>query len=150
MATQCSTCRARSRVTAWPSSTCYTWATAGLSWMSTQRSGCWAVPTGWSCTTPSRTRSWPAPHAGPGAAATPCRHVIFCTDVNPELQSFQPVLLLGLASSCKHSLGDGAARWPTHSSASTHCIESTLRVWVGLPLQNHVLLECEMKRPVLR
>ncbi|CAI9164123.1 unnamed protein product [Rangifer tarandus platyrhynchus] len=150
-ATQRSTCRARSRVTAWSSSTCYTWATASVSWMSTQQSGCWVVPTGWNCTTRSRTLSWPAPHAGPGAAAKPCRHVIFCTDVNPELQSFQLVLsLLGLASSCKHSLGDGAARWPTHSSASTSCIESTLRVCMGLPLQKHALLEREMKRPVLK
>lgn len=57
-ATQRSTCRARSQVTAWSSGT---WATASVSWISTQQSGCWAVPTGWNCATHSRTRSWPIP-----------------------------------------------------------------------------------------
>ena len=57
-ASQRSTCRARSQVTAWSSGT---WATASVSWISTQQSGCWAVLTGWNCTTHSRTRSWPIP-----------------------------------------------------------------------------------------
>ncbi|KAK2119420.1 Inositol-3-phosphate synthase 1 [Saguinus oedipus] len=75
-----------------------------------------------------------------------CQRVSFCTDADLEPQTFHPVLSL-LSFLFKAPLvlqGSPVINVLFHQHS---CIENILRACVGLPPQNHMLLEHKMQRP---
>ncbi|XP_004688230.2 PREDICTED: inositol-3-phosphate synthase 1 isoform X1 [Condylura cristata] len=78
-----------------------------------------------------------------------CQRVSFCTDVDPEPQSFHPVLSL-LSFLFKAPLVPPGSPVVNALFRQRSCIENILRACVGLPPQNHMLLEHKMERPGLK
>uniref|UniRef100_A0A8I5YMT2 Inositol-3-phosphate synthase 1 n=1 Tax=Pongo abelii TaxID=9601 RepID=A0A8I5YMT2_PONAB len=75
-----------------------------------------------------------------------CQRVSFCTDVDPEPQTFHPVLSL-LSFLFKAPLVPPGSPVVNALFRQRSCIENILRACVGLPPQNHMLLEHKMERP---
>nr|XP_042118776.1 inositol-3-phosphate synthase 1-like [Peromyscus maniculatus bairdii] len=75
-----------------------------------------------------------------------CQHVNFCTDLDPEPQGFHPVLSL-LSFLFKAPLVPPGSPVVNALFRQRSCIENILRTCVGLPPQNHMLLEHKMERP---
>lgn len=74
-----------------------------------------------------------------------CQRVSFCTDVDPEPQGFHPVLsLLGFLFKAPLVPPGSPVVNPLFRQRS--CIENILRACIGLPPQNHMLLEYKMER----
>uniref|UniRef100_A0A3Q1MFY6 Inositol-3-phosphate synthase 1 n=1 Tax=Bos taurus TaxID=9913 RepID=A0A3Q1MFY6_BOVIN len=78
-----------------------------------------------------------------------CQRVSFCTDVDPDPQSFHPVLSL-LGFLFKAPLAPPGSPVVNALFRQRSCIENILRACVGLPPQNHMLLEHKMERPGLK
>uniref|UniRef100_A0A667G925 Inositol-3-phosphate synthase 1 n=3 Tax=Lynx TaxID=13124 RepID=A0A667G925_LYNCA len=77
-----------------------------------------------------------------------CQRVSFCTDADPEPQSFHSVLSL-LGFLFKAPLVPPGSPVVNALFRQRSCIENILRACVGLPPQNHMLLEHKMERPGL-
>ncbi|XP_053753944.1 inositol-3-phosphate synthase 1 isoform X2 [Panthera pardus] len=77
-----------------------------------------------------------------------CQRVSFCTDADPEPQSFHSVLSL-LSFLFKAPLVPPGSPVVNALFRQRSCIENILRACVGLPPQNHMLLEHKMERPGL-
>ncbi|XP_050625569.1 inositol-3-phosphate synthase 1 isoform X2 [Macaca thibetana thibetana] len=75
-----------------------------------------------------------------------CQRVSFCTDADPEPQTFHPVLSL-LSFLFKAPLVPPGSPVVNALFRQRSCIENILRACVGLPPQNHMLLEHKMERP---
>ncbi|XP_003817819.4 inositol-3-phosphate synthase 1 isoform X1 [Pan paniscus] len=75
-----------------------------------------------------------------------CQRVSFCTDMDPEPQTFHPVLSL-LSFLFKAPLVPPGSPVVNALFRQRSCIENILRACVGLPPQNHMLLEHKMERP---
>uniref|UniRef100_A0A2K5R666 Inositol-3-phosphate synthase 1 n=1 Tax=Cebus imitator TaxID=2715852 RepID=A0A2K5R666_CEBIM len=75
-----------------------------------------------------------------------CQRVSFCTDADPELQTFHPMLSL-LSFLFKAPLVAPGSPVISALFRQRDCIENILRACVGLPPQNHMLLEHKMERP---
>uniref|UniRef100_F7HQK3 Inositol-3-phosphate synthase 1 n=1 Tax=Callithrix jacchus TaxID=9483 RepID=F7HQK3_CALJA len=75
-----------------------------------------------------------------------CQRVSFCTDADPEPQTFHPVLSL-LSFLFKAPLVPPGSPVINALFRQRSCIENILRACVGLPPQNHMLLEHKMERP---
>ncbi|XP_008588983.1 PREDICTED: inositol-3-phosphate synthase 1 isoform X2 [Galeopterus variegatus] len=75
-----------------------------------------------------------------------CQRVSFCTDADPEPQTFHPVLSL-LSFLFKAPLVPPGSPVVNALFRQRSCIENILRACVGLPPQNHMLLEFKMERP---
>ncbi|KAF6094360.1 inositol-3-phosphate synthase 1 [Phyllostomus discolor] len=78
-----------------------------------------------------------------------CQRVSFCTDLDPEPQGFHPVLSL-LGFLFKAPLAPPGSPVVNSLFRQRSCIENILRACVGLPPQNHMLLEHKMERPSLK
>ncbi|CAO2612558.1 Inositol-3-phosphate synthase 1 [Lemmus lemmus] len=74
-----------------------------------------------------------------------CQRVSFCTDLDPEPQGFHPVLSL-LSFLFKAPLVPPGSPVVNALFRQRSCIENILRACVGLPPQNHMLLEHKMER----
>ncbi|XP_053438307.1 inositol-3-phosphate synthase 1 isoform X1 [Nycticebus coucang] len=75
-----------------------------------------------------------------------CQRVTFYTDEDPEPQSFHSVLSL-LSFLFKAPLVPPGSPVVNALFRQRSCIENILRACVGLPPQNHMLLEYKMERP---
>lgn len=75
-----------------------------------------------------------------------CERVCFRTDADPEPQRFHAVLSL-LGFLFKAPLAPPGSPVVNALSRQRSCIENVLRACVGLPPQNHMLLELKMERP---
>ncbi|XP_005415295.2 PREDICTED: inositol-3-phosphate synthase 1-like [Chinchilla lanigera] len=75
-----------------------------------------------------------------------CQRVSFCTDSDPEPQRFHSVLSL-LSFLFKAPLVPPGSPVVNALFRQRSCIENILRACVGLPPQNHMLLEYKMERP---
>ncbi|ELW67149.1 Inositol-3-phosphate synthase 1 [Tupaia chinensis] len=75
-----------------------------------------------------------------------CQRVTFCTDTDPEPQSFHSVLSL-LSFLFKAPLAPPGSPVINALYRQRSCFENILRACVGLPPQNHMLLEHKMERP---
>uniref|UniRef100_A0A8C8YGE5 Inositol-3-phosphate synthase 1 n=1 Tax=Prolemur simus TaxID=1328070 RepID=A0A8C8YGE5_PROSS len=75
-----------------------------------------------------------------------CQRVSFCTDDDPEPQTFHPVLSL-LSFLFKAPLVPPGSPVVNALFRQRSCIENILRACVGLPPQSHMLLEHKMERP---
>ncbi|XP_059016522.1 inositol-3-phosphate synthase 1 isoform X2 [Mustela lutreola] len=75
-----------------------------------------------------------------------CQRVSFCTDADPEPQGFHSVLSL-LSFLFKAPLVPPGSPVVNALFRQRSCIENILRACVGLPPQNHMLLEHKMERP---
>uniref|UniRef100_A0A2K5VLC4 Inositol-3-phosphate synthase 1 n=1 Tax=Macaca fascicularis TaxID=9541 RepID=A0A2K5VLC4_MACFA len=75
-----------------------------------------------------------------------CQRVSFCTDADPEPQTFHPVLSL-LSFLFKAPLVPPGSPVVNALFRQRSCIENILRACLGLPPQNHMLLEHKMERP---
>ncbi|XP_038628784.1 inositol-3-phosphate synthase 1 [Tachyglossus aculeatus] len=75
-----------------------------------------------------------------------CQRITFCTDSDPQFQSFHPVLSI-LSFLCKAPLVPEGTPVVNALFRQRSCIENILRACVGLPPQNHMLLEHKMERP---
>ncbi|XP_021538929.1 inositol-3-phosphate synthase 1 isoform X2 [Neomonachus schauinslandi] len=78
-----------------------------------------------------------------------CQRVSFCTDADPEPQGFHSVLSL-LSFLFKAPLVPPGSPVVNALFRQRSCIENILRACVGLPPQNHMLLEHKMERPGLK
>uniref|UniRef100_A0A8D0U8Q0 Inositol-3-phosphate synthase 1 n=1 Tax=Sus scrofa TaxID=9823 RepID=A0A8D0U8Q0_PIG len=78
-----------------------------------------------------------------------CQRVSFCTDADPEPQTFHPVLSL-LSFLFKAPLAPPGSPVVNALFRQRSCIENILRACLGLPPQNHMLLEHKMERPGLK
>ncbi|XP_022353380.1 inositol-3-phosphate synthase 1 isoform X1 [Enhydra lutris kenyoni] len=78
-----------------------------------------------------------------------CQRVSFCTDTDPEPQGFHSVLSL-LSFLFKAPLVPPGSPVVNALFRQRSCIENILRACVGLPPQNHMLLEHKMERPGLK
>ncbi|KAK2109129.1 Inositol-3-phosphate synthase 1 [Saguinus oedipus] len=76
-----------------------------------------------------------------------CQRVSFCADADPEPQTIHPVLSL-LSFLFKAPLVPPDSPVINALCHQRSCIENILRACVGLPPQNHILLEHKMERPV--
>ncbi|XP_015742056.1 inositol-3-phosphate synthase 1 isoform X3 [Coturnix japonica] len=77
-----------------------------------------------------------------------CQRITFCTDSDPEFQSFHSVLSI-VAFLCKAPLVPPGTPVVNALFRQRSCIENILRACLGLPPQNHMLLEHKMQRPPL-
>uniref|UniRef100_A0ABK0L3F4 Inositol-3-phosphate synthase 1 n=1 Tax=Rattus norvegicus TaxID=10116 RepID=A0ABK0L3F4_RAT len=75
-----------------------------------------------------------------------CQRVSFCTDSDPEPQGFHPVLSV-LSFLFKAPLVPPGSPVVNALFRQRSCIENIFRACVGLPPQNHMLLEHKMERP---
>ncbi|KAL0624836.1 Inositol-3-phosphate synthase 1, partial [Plecturocebus cupreus] len=75
-----------------------------------------------------------------------CQRVSFCTDADPEPQTFHPVLSL-LSFLFKAPLMPPGSAEINALFRLRGCIENILRACVGLPPRNHMLLRHKMERP---
>ncbi|XP_077644980.1 inositol-3-phosphate synthase 1 isoform X2 [Lonchura striata] len=75
-----------------------------------------------------------------------CQRITFCTEADPEFQGFHSVLSI-LAFLCKAPLVPEGTPVVNALFRQRSCIENILRACVGLPPQNHMLLEHKMQRP---
>lgn len=75
-----------------------------------------------------------------------CQRVSFCTDSDPEPQGFHTVLSL-LSFLFKAPLVPPGSPVVNALFRQRSCIENIFRACVGLPPQNHMLLEHKMERP---
>uniref|UniRef100_A0A2K5R6R3 Inositol-3-phosphate synthase 1 n=1 Tax=Cebus imitator TaxID=2715852 RepID=A0A2K5R6R3_CEBIM len=75
-----------------------------------------------------------------------CQPVSFCADADPEPQTFHPVLSL-LSFLLKALLVPPCSPLISALFRQHSCIKNILRACVGLPPQNHMLLEHKMERP---
>ncbi|KAM9243339.1 inositol-3-phosphate synthase 1 isoform 3-T3 [Dugong dugon] len=75
-----------------------------------------------------------------------CQRVSFHTDADPEPQGFHPVLAL-LGFLFKAPLVPPGSPVVNALFRQRSCIENILRACLGLPPQNHMLLEHKMERP---
>ncbi|XP_065555609.1 inositol-3-phosphate synthase 1 [Lathamus discolor] len=75
-----------------------------------------------------------------------CQRVTFCTEADPEFQGFHSVLSI-VAFLCKAPLVPEGTPVVNALFRQRSCIENILRACVGLPPQNHMLLEHKMQRP---
>ncbi|XP_075759021.1 inositol-3-phosphate synthase 1 isoform X2 [Pelodiscus sinensis] len=75
-----------------------------------------------------------------------CQRISFCTEHDPEFQGFHSVLSL-LGFLCKAPLVPEGTPVVNALFSQRSCIENILRACVGLPPQNHMLLEHKMQRP---
>ncbi|XP_008822768.1 inositol-3-phosphate synthase 1 [Nannospalax galili] len=78
-----------------------------------------------------------------------CQRVSFYTDTDPEPQGFHPVLSL-LSFLFKAPLVPPGSPVVNALFRQRSCIENILRACVGLPPQNHMLLEHKMERPTIK
>nr|KAF6480456.1 inositol-3-phosphate synthase 1 [Molossus molossus] len=78
-----------------------------------------------------------------------CQRVSFRTDSDPEPQGFHPVLSL-LSFLFKAPLAPPGSPVVNSLFRQRSCIENIFRACVGLPPQNHMLLEHKMERPSLK
>nr|XP_017529973.1 inositol-3-phosphate synthase 1 isoform X1 [Manis javanica] len=78
-----------------------------------------------------------------------CQRVSFCTDADPKPQGFHSVLSL-LSFLFKAPLVPPGSPVVNALFRQRSCIENILRACVGLPPQNHMLLEHKMERPGLK
>ncbi|NXA11851.1 INO1A synthase, partial [Sapayoa aenigma] len=76
-----------------------------------------------------------------------CQRITFCTEADPEFQGFHSVLSI-LAFLCKAPLVPEGTPVVNALFRQRSCIENILRACLGLPPQNHMLLEHKMQRPV--
>ncbi|NXS47627.1 INO1A synthase, partial [Balaeniceps rex] len=76
-----------------------------------------------------------------------CQRVTFCTEADPEFQGFHSVLSI-VAFLCKAPLVPEGTPVVNALFRQRSCIENILRACLGLPPQNHMLLEHKMQRPV--
>ncbi|XP_027762996.1 inositol-3-phosphate synthase 1 [Empidonax traillii] len=75
-----------------------------------------------------------------------CQRITFCTEADPEFQGFHSVLSI-LAFLCKAPLVPEGTPVVNALFRQRSCIENILRACLGLPPQNHMLLEHKMQRP---
>ncbi|KAF1431827.1 Inositol-3-phosphate synthase 1-A, partial [Spheniscus magellanicus] len=75
-----------------------------------------------------------------------CQRVTFCTEADPEFQGFHSVLSI-VAFLCKAPLVPEGTPVVNALFRQRSCIENILRACLGLPPQNHMLLEHKMQRP---
>lgn len=75
-----------------------------------------------------------------------CQRVSFCTDYDSEPQGFHPVLSV-LSFLFKAPLVPPGSPVVNALFRQRSCIENIFRACVGLPPQNHMLLEHKMERP---
>ncbi|NXR19396.1 INO1A synthase, partial [Cinclus mexicanus] len=75
-----------------------------------------------------------------------CQRITFCTEADPEFQGFHSVLSI-LAFLCKAPLVPEGTPVVNALFRQRSCIENVLRACLGLPPQNHMLLEHKMQRP---
>ncbi|NXE16242.1 INO1A synthase, partial [Lophotis ruficrista] len=76
-----------------------------------------------------------------------CQRVTFCTEADPEFQGFHSVLSI-VAFLCKAPLVPDGTPVVNALFRQRSCIENILRACLGLPPQNHMLLEHKMQRPL--
>ncbi|OPJ86699.1 inositol-3-phosphate synthase 1 [Patagioenas fasciata monilis] len=76
-----------------------------------------------------------------------CQRISFCTEEDPEFQGFHSVLSI-VAFLCKAPLVPEGTPVVNALFRQRSCIENILRACLGLPPQNHMLLEHKMQRPV--
>ncbi|KAM8795072.1 inositol-3-phosphate synthase 1 [Eudromia elegans] len=74
-----------------------------------------------------------------------CQRISFCTESDPDFQGFHSVLSI-VAFLCKAPLVPDGAPVVNALFRQRSCIENILRACVGLPPQNHMLLEHKMQR----
>ncbi|XP_029470259.1 inositol-3-phosphate synthase 1 [Rhinatrema bivittatum] len=74
-----------------------------------------------------------------------CQRITFCTDTDPEFQTFHSVLSI-LSFLCKAPLVPDGSPVVNALFRQRSCIENILRACVGLSPQNHMLLEYKMQR----
>ncbi|XP_062452560.1 inositol-3-phosphate synthase 1 [Rhea pennata] len=74
-----------------------------------------------------------------------CQRITFCTESDPEFQGFHSVLSI-VAFLCKAPLVPEGAPVVNALFRQRSCIENILRACLGLPPQNHMLLEHKMQR----
>ncbi|XP_006028907.1 inositol-3-phosphate synthase 1 [Alligator sinensis] len=77
-----------------------------------------------------------------------CQRITFCTESDPDFQGFHSVLSI-MAFLCKAPLVPKGTPIINALFRQRSCIENILRACVGLPPQNHMLLEHKMQRPWL-
>ncbi|XP_066839730.1 inositol-3-phosphate synthase 1 isoform X1 [Anser cygnoides] len=77
-----------------------------------------------------------------------CQRITFCTEGDPEFQGFHSVLSI-VAFLCKAPLVPEGTPVVNALFRQRSCIENILRACLGLPPQNHMLLEHKMQRPAL-
>ncbi|NWH68777.1 INO1A synthase, partial [Geococcyx californianus] len=75
-----------------------------------------------------------------------CQRITFCTEADPEFQGFHSVLSI-VAFLCKAPLVPEGTPVVNALFRQRSCIENILRACVGLPPQNHMLLEHKLQRP---
>ncbi|XP_019393986.1 PREDICTED: inositol-3-phosphate synthase 1, partial [Crocodylus porosus] len=75
-----------------------------------------------------------------------CQRITFCTESDPDFQGFHSVLSI-VAFLCKAPLVPKGTPVVNALFRQRSCIENILRACVGLPPQNHMLLEHKMQRP---
>ncbi|XP_039558344.1 inositol-3-phosphate synthase 1 [Passer montanus] len=75
-----------------------------------------------------------------------CQRITFCTEADPEFQGFHSVLSI-LAFLCKAPLVPEGTPVVNALFRQRSCIENILRACLGLPPQNHMLLEHKLQRP---
>ncbi|NXW39490.1 INO1A synthase, partial [Phaetusa simplex] len=76
-----------------------------------------------------------------------CQRITFRTEADPEFQGFHSVLSI-VAFLCKAPLVPEGTPVVNALFRQRSCIENILRACLGLPPQNHMLLEHKMQRPV--
>ncbi|XP_030074263.1 inositol-3-phosphate synthase 1 [Microcaecilia unicolor] len=74
-----------------------------------------------------------------------CQRITFCTEADPEFQTFHSVLSI-LSFLCKAPLVPEGTPVVNALFRQRSCIENILRACVGLSPQNHMLLEYKMQR----
>ncbi|MGH0183497.1 UNVERIFIED_CONTAM: hypothetical protein FKN15_027048 [Acipenser sinensis] len=74
-----------------------------------------------------------------------CQRISFCTESQPEFQGFHSVLSI-LSYLCKAPLVPEGTPVVNALFKQRACIENTMRACLGLPPQNHMLLEHKMHR----
>ncbi|XP_058870127.1 inositol-3-phosphate synthase 1-A-like [Acipenser ruthenus] len=74
-----------------------------------------------------------------------CQRISFCTESQPEFQGFHSVLSI-LSYLCKAPLVPEGTPVVNALFKQRACIENTMRACLGLPPQNHMLLEHKMQR----
>ncbi|XP_067169004.1 inositol-3-phosphate synthase 1 [Apteryx mantelli] len=74
-----------------------------------------------------------------------CQRITFCTESDPEFQGFHSVLSI-VAFLCKAPLVPEGTPVVNALFRQRSCIENILRACLGLPPQNHMLLEHKMQR----
>ncbi|KAL2097117.1 hypothetical protein ACEWY4_006324 [Coilia grayii] len=77
-----------------------------------------------------------------------CQRITFCTEGDPNFQSFHSVLSL-LSFLCKAPLVPQGAPVVNAFFRQRACIENIMRACLGLPPQNHMQLEHRMQRSLL-